>query len=83
MKASILLVTWVVSGQPPNSYQVTFNSAEACVAVRDNVLADGRRVKAEHDQVQINAARAVGEDPAIFLAGNQSPRVTAVCAAAQ
>lgn len=77
----VLLVTWLVSGQPPNSYQVIFSSAEACEAARQGVLADGRRVKAEHDQVQINAAKALGTDPAIFLAGNLSPNVTAVCAA--
>jgi hypothetical protein len=75
----VLLVTWLVSGQPPNSYQVSFSSAEACEAARQGVLADGRRVKAEHDQVQI--AKALGQDPAIFLAGNRSPNVTAVCAA--
>jgi UbiD family decarboxylase len=39
---------------------------------RDAVIADGRRVKAEADEVQINAARAIGEDPAVFLAGNTS-----------
>jgi hypothetical protein len=81
MKTFILMVTWIVSGQPPSSYQATFGSAEACNAARDAVLVDGRRLKAEFDQVQINAARAAGEDPAIFLAGNRSPNVTAVCAA--
>jgi hypothetical protein len=81
MKSFILLVTWIVSGQPPNSYQAAFTSAEACSAARDAVLADGRRLKAEADQVQINAARAVGQDPAFFLAGNPSPAVTAVCVA--
>jgi hypothetical protein len=80
MKNVVLLVTWLVSGQPPSSYQVVFNSAEACNAARDYVLGDGRRIKAEHDQIQINAARATGNDPAIFLAGNRSPNVTAVCA---
>jgi hypothetical protein len=81
MKSFMLLVTSLVSGQPPSSYQVSFNSAEACNAARDTVLADGRRVRAEFDEVQINAARAAGEDPAIFLAGNRSPNVTAVCVA--
>jgi hypothetical protein len=72
----VLLVTWLVSGQPPNSYQIVFSSAEACEAARRGVLADGRR-----EQVQINAAKALGQDPAIFLAGNRPPAVTAVCAA--
>jgi hypothetical protein len=81
MKPYILMVTWLISGQPPNSYHVTFFSAETCEAARDAVLADGRRVKDEHDQVQINAAKATGVDPALFLASNRSPDVTAVCAA--
>jgi hypothetical protein len=81
MKPFILMVTWLIPGQPPNSYHVTFFSEEACVAARDAVLADGRRVKTEHDQVQIDAAKATGVDPALFLASKQSPDVTAVCAA--
>jgi hypothetical protein len=60
MKSFILLVTWFVSGQAPSSYQTAFTSAEACNAARDAVIADGRRIKAEADQVQINAARALG-----------------------
>jgi hypothetical protein len=81
MKPYILLVAWLIPGQPPLSYQVAFSSEEACVAARDAVLADGRRVKAEHDQVQINAAKATEVDPALFLASKQSPDVSAVCAA--
>jgi hypothetical protein len=75
----VLLVTWLVSGQPPNSYQVIFSSAEACEAARQGVLADGQRVKDEHDQVQINRATAMGINPALILGG--SPNVAAVCAA--
>jgi hypothetical protein len=81
MKPYILLVTWLIPGQPPHSYQVMFYSEEACIAARDAVLADGRRVKANHDQVQIDAAKASEVDPALFLASKQSPDVTAVCAA--
>jgi hypothetical protein len=81
MKPYILMVTWLISGQPPHGYQVTFFSEEACVAARDAVLADGRRVKGEYDQVQIDAAKATGVDPALFLASKQSPGLTAVCAA--
>jgi hypothetical protein len=81
MKPYILLVTWLIPGQPPNNYHVMFYSEEACAAARDAVLADGRRVKSEHDQVQIDAAKASGVDPALFLASTRSPDVTAVCAA--
>jgi hypothetical protein len=41
MKTFVLLVTWIVSNQPPSSYQTTFNSAEACEAARNAILADG------------------------------------------
>jgi hypothetical protein len=81
MKTIVLLVTWIVSGQPPTSYQARFGSEEACTEARDAVLADGRRLKAEHERVQIAAARASNVDPALFLAGNRAPQVTAVCAA--
>jgi hypothetical protein len=81
MKPYILMLTWLISGQPPHSYQVTFFSEEACVAARDAVLADGRRVKAEHDQVQIDAAKASEVDPALFLASKEAAEVSAVCAA--
>jgi hypothetical protein len=36
----VLLVTWIVSGQPPSSYQVEFGSWEKCDAARDAVLRD-------------------------------------------
>jgi hypothetical protein len=81
MKPYILMVTWLISGQPPYSYQVTFFSEEACIAARDAVLADGRRVKAQDDQVQIDAAKSTKVDPALFLASKQSPDVSAICAA--
>jgi hypothetical protein len=81
MKPYILMVTWLVSGQPPYSYQVAFLSEEACVAAREAVLLDGRRVKAEHDRVQIDAAKASEVDPALFLASKEAAEVSAVCAA--
>jgi hypothetical protein len=81
MTPYILMVTWLIPGQLPQSYQVTFFSKEACVAARNAVLADDRRVKTEHDQVQINAAKASEVDPSLFLASKQSPDVSVVCAA--
>jgi hypothetical protein len=56
MKA-ILLVTWVVSGQPPNSYQTPFGSMEGCQAARAAVNAEGSRLTTEWEQ---NAARVFG-----------------------
>jgi hypothetical protein len=81
MTPYILMVTWLILGQPPQSYQVKFLSEEACVAARDAVLADGRRVRAEYDRIQIDAAKASEVDPSLFMASKQSPDVSAVCAA--
>jgi hypothetical protein len=64
MKTFVLLVTWIVSGQPPSSYQTTFNSAEACEAARNAVLTDGRRLKAEFEQKALVAAGGYKEDAA-------------------
>jgi hypothetical protein len=81
MNPYILLITWLLPGQPPHSYQVMFYSEEACMTARDAVLADGHRVKADHDQVQTNAAKASEVDPSLFIASKESPLVSAVCAA--
>ena len=81
MKPYLLLVTWLIPGQPPHSDRVMFYSEEACVAARDAVLAEGRRVKEEHNQVQTDAAKATDVDPSLFLASKQSPDVSAVCVA--
>ena len=80
VKNIILLVTWLVAGQPPNSYQTTFNSMEACEAARSAVLAEGRRIKAEFEQRVINGAKSMGEPPAEVLMAMPAPSVTAVCA---
>jgi hypothetical protein len=56
MKA-LLLVTWVVSGQPPNSYQTPFGTMDACQAARAAVIADASRLNTEWEQ---NAARVFG-----------------------
>lgn len=78
MKTFVLLVTWIVSGQPPSSYQTTFNSAEACEAARNAVLADGQRLKAEYEQKALIAA---GDQEGAAALSLLAPRVTAVCAA--
>ena len=66
----VLLVTWIVSGQPPNSYQALFDSAEACEAARNAVLAEGRRLRAESEKFgTIGKLQALGT------------QVTAICAA--
>jgi hypothetical protein len=43
MKA-VLLVTWIVAGQPPASYHVEFDTIEKCHRARQAVLADYDRM---------------------------------------
>ncbi len=40
----VLLVTWIVSGAQPNSYQVMFSSEEACKAARAALFAERDRI---------------------------------------
>ena len=70
MKTWLLVVTWIVSDQPPSIYQVRFNSAEACEVARNAVLAEGRRIKAE----SVDHSR-------LWDSPLDAPKVTAVCAA--
>jgi hypothetical protein len=75
MKTYILLVTWIIYGQPPSSYQTQFGSPENCQSARLSVLGEAIRLNAEQD-VYVAKVRATG---AIY---NPPPRqVTAVCAA--
>jgi hypothetical protein len=80
MKTYLLLVTWIVSGQPPNSYQASFNSAEACEAARLAVLMEAQRLKTEFDQRIISNApnQTMAQ---LGLMGSHPPSATAVCAA--
>jgi hypothetical protein len=40
----LLLVTWIVKGQPPTHYQVPFTSLNTCEAARVKVITDAQRV---------------------------------------
>jgi len=44
MKATLLLVTWIVAGHNPASYQVQFLTTDACEAARVAILKDADRV---------------------------------------
>lgn len=44
MTSVILLVTWLVPGQPANSYQVPFSTMERCGAARTALLQDAQRL---------------------------------------
>ena len=67
----LLLVTVFMGGQPPQSYQVQFSSAEACQNARNAVLADLDRMKAQQ-------AREGGQAGALLA---MQKTITAVCAA--
>jgi hypothetical protein len=45
----ILLVTWIVPGQPPqtSSYQTQFSSQQTCATARDEVLKSALRMRQE------------------------------------
>jgi hypothetical protein len=49
MKA-LLLVTWIVTGQPPNSYQTPFDTMDLCLAARATVVVEADRLNTETDQ---------------------------------
>jgi hypothetical protein len=49
MKA-VLLVTWIVSGSQPDSYQFKFSSAQACEAARSEVLTERERIMSDFSQ---------------------------------
>jgi hypothetical protein len=70
----LLLVTWIVSGEPPNSYQATFESAAACEAAREAVLAEGKRLAIQSQQ------KPAGLPANAFYNPGKPPMVSAVCA---
>jgi hypothetical protein len=80
MKTYLLLVTWIVSGQPPNSYQATFNSAETCEAARLAVLAESQRLKTEFDQRIINNAPSENMRRLSLMGSKPPTATTALCA---
>ena len=65
MDSFVLLVTWIVSGQPSSSYQTTFKSAEACEVAKASLVADAQRVKAEFEKRTADAARATTMPPPV------------------
>jgi hypothetical protein len=76
MKA-LLLVTWMVYGQPPSSYPTIFNSMEACQIAREAVLQEDERLKRE--VAEYNAASARGRGFGNMGTNIPGPMVTAIC----
>lgn len=74
----ILLVTWLVAGQPPSSYQVQFTSLKSCETAKAKVLDDADRMILAEAARQQKAAVAGGYRVVVPA---EPPHVTAVCAA--
>ena len=55
----VLLVTWIVSGQLPSSYQGTFDSWEKCDAAKEAVLRDRDRVRELMGSVPLGVSASV------------------------
>jgi hypothetical protein len=47
MAKFVLLVTWLVPGQPADSYQVGFTTLERCTSARAALLNDAQRLQEE------------------------------------
>ncbi|MDX2027554.1 MAG: hypothetical protein SFW62_02845 [Alphaproteobacteria bacterium] len=72
--AAILLVTWIITGQTPASYQTPFPSMETCEAAKGKVLAEKQKmIDAENDYVADIKTKGVIQMPRNIM-------VTAVCA---
>lgn len=69
----VLLVTWIVPGQPPSSSQTSFTSEQSCTVARDQVLASALTMRQQKLQ-------EAGNNPALQMAATVSfPHVSAVC----
>jgi len=69
----ILLITWIVRGQPTTSYQTNFGSEAACQTARQQVDASAQQIRSQLWQEAGNNSRQQ------FFAQAQFPHVSAVC----
>jgi len=75
---TILLVTWFYFGQPPNSYQVSFATPEACEAARTQILADAARL---NDEAVVKSQPRRQSTGMVTMTNYIAPTVSVVCAA--
>jgi hypothetical protein len=73
----VLLVTWIVAGQPPSSYRQEFTSAQACASAKSQIESDATRMKQEQDQRNAETERRTGGT----IIPADPPRVSVVCVA--
>jgi hypothetical protein len=55
----VLLVTWIVSGQPASSYQVAFDSWQKCDVAKEAVLRDREQVRQQMGLLPLGEFAAV------------------------
>ena len=77
--AVMLLVTWIVQGQPPNSYQAAFGSIAACENGKAQLFADAARMRQTMLQEAIVRGRSMGIPDNLTSAGFVAPALTAIC----
>jgi hypothetical protein len=58
---TLLLVTWIVTGQPPSSYQTPFDTMESCLAARATVVVEADRLNTEAEQKAARFTQLVGD----------------------
>ncbi len=59
----VLLVTWFQPGQQPASYQVEFNSEDACAAAAKSVYAKAERTRQKLNEDARTAAARMASKP--------------------
>ncbi len=74
----LLLVTWLVSGQPPSSYQTQFTSMEACQTARAKLLAENDRLREQETQ-RTAAMQAWTQTHGGLYVPGVPPSVSAIC----
>jgi len=72
---AVLLVTWIIYGQPPSSYQTTFASMDTCQAARLAVLGEATRLNAEQEKY----AAGIRSQRGVVSFDPPPKQVTAVC----
>lgn len=75
----ILLVTWIIFGQPPTSYQVQFSDQAACDAARDKILGEAVTLRLQELQRDADIEEKLKATGGLHMP-SEPPRVVVVCA---
>lgn len=76
METTVLMVTWLITAQPPSSYAVEFATPQGCETARRALYADLRKMLAERDRNYAEAAQRGFQ----VLMRAQPPHLSAICA---